>query len=110
MEHLKTLLFVLCLLCVTVILSLIVRSDPYDWQTTYGEEMTALVAFMEAEQAAEQGDAKAQFNLGVMYSDGRGVPQNDAEAVKWFRLAAEQGDASAQYNLGGVLPRPHGRL
>lgn len=84
------------------------RSDPYDWQTKYGEEMTALVAFMEAEQAAEQGDAKAQFNLGVMYSEGRGVPQNDAAAVKWFRLAAEQGDASAQYNLGGMYAEGRG--
>jgi len=35
-----------------------------------------------------------------MYANGRGIPQNDAEAVKWYRKAAEQGDASAQYNLG----------
>jgi hypothetical protein len=32
--------------------------------------------------AAAQGFAVAQFNLGVMYSDGQGVPQNDAEAVR----------------------------
>jgi TPR repeat protein len=49
--------------------------------------------------AAEQGDADAQSNLGFMYANGRGVPENDAEAVKWYRLAAEQGNASAQYNL-----------
>ena len=35
-----------------------------------------------------------------MYSDGRGVPQNYAEAARLYRLAAEQGDALAQYNLG----------
>ena len=35
-----------------------------------------------------------------MYSTGEGVPQNDAEAVKWLRLAAEQGVARAQYTLG----------
>jgi hypothetical protein len=35
-----------------------------------------------------------------MYSDGEGVPQDDKEAVKWFRLAAETGLAQAQYNLG----------
>ena len=35
-----------------------------------------------------------------MYQNGRGVPQDDAEAAKWFRLAAEQGDAEAQHNLG----------
>ena len=50
--------------------------------------------------SAEQGDAEAQNNLGFMYSIGKGVPQDDAEAVRWFRLAAEQGDAYAQYNLG----------
>ena len=35
-----------------------------------------------------------------MYATGEGVPQDDAEAVRWFRLAAEQGDARAQFNLG----------
>ena len=51
-------------------------------------------------QAAEQGNADAQFNLGVMYLDGDGVPQDDAEAMRWFRQAAEQGNAQAQTNLG----------
>ena len=49
---------------------------------------------------AEQGDANAQYNLGVMYGKGRGVPQDAAEAVKWYRLATEQGVAEAQTNLG----------
>ena len=49
---------------------------------------------------AEQGDADAQYNLGVMYDQGRGVAQDDAEAMRWWRLAAEQGLADAQYNLG----------
>tara|TARA_R110000765_G_scaffold324976_2_gene416497 strand:+ start:916 stop:1131 length:216 start_codon:yes stop_codon:yes gene_type:complete len=55
--------------------------------------------------AAEQGDADAQYNLGIMYDTGRGVPENDAEAVRWYRLAAEQGDANAQFNLGGMYRR-----
>jgi len=50
--------------------------------------------------AAEQGDATAQYNLGNCYYNGNGVPQNDSEAVNWFRKAAEQGHADAQYNLG----------
>ena len=41
-------------------------------------------------KAAEQGDAEAQFNLGLMYADGEGVPKDYAEAVKWYRKAAEQ--------------------
>ena len=50
--------------------------------------------------AAEQGHAKAQFYLGLMYRTGKGVPQDYVEAARWFRLAAEQGDAKAQYSLG----------
>ena len=49
---------------------------------------------------AEQGDAEAQYVLGLRYKDGVGVPQDDAEAIKWFRLAAEQGYATTQYILG----------
>ena len=49
---------------------------------------------------AEQGDVFAQYNLGVMYDTGEGVPEDAAEAVRWFRAAAEQGHARAQYNLG----------
>src|SRR5215831_606454 len=51
-------------------------------------------------KAAEQGNAQAQSNLGVMYQDGEGVPQSDTEAVKWYRKSAEQGNAYGQYNLG----------
>ena len=51
-------------------------------------------------QAAEQGDAAAQASLGFMYSEGRGVLKDDAEAVRWYRLAADQGFADAQLNLG----------
>ena len=49
---------------------------------------------------AEQGDADAQFDLGLAYYSGQGVPQDDKEAVKWFRKVAEQGNAKAQSNLG----------
>jgi TPR repeat protein len=56
--------------------------------------------FDETMAEANQGAAYAQFNLGVMYDFGMGVPENDAEAVKWYRKAADQGDAEGQYNLG----------
>ena len=49
---------------------------------------------------AEKGDASAQDNLGIMYKNGQGVPQDDKEAVKWYRMAAEQEDARAQTTLG----------
>ena len=49
---------------------------------------------------AEQGNSGAQYNLGLMYDNGRGVPENDKTAVKWFTKAAEQGHAKAQGSLG----------
>ena len=49
---------------------------------------------------AEQGDALAQYHLGVLYRKGRGVPQDDVQARQWYDKAAVQGHAKAQYNLG----------
>ena len=49
---------------------------------------------------AENGNALAQFNLGIMYNDGKGVPQDYVKAVIWYLSAAEQGVAFAQYSLG----------
>lgn len=46
------------------------------------------------------GHAPAQFNLGVMYANGQGVPQDYKVAVEWFGKAAQQGHTSAQNNLG----------
>ena len=62
-----------------------------------GDYETALREF---QPIAEQGNSSAQFNLGVMYDNGLGVPQDYKQAVKWYRLSAEQGNAGAQYNLG----------
>ena len=59
---------------------------------------------------AEQGDAKAQYNLGVMYENGQGVPQDYKTAVKWFTLAAEQGYDFAQFNLGLMYNNGEGVL
>ena len=52
------------------------------------------------EPLAEQGDAFAQFKLGVMYADGKGVKQNLKAAQDWYAKSADQGLADAQYNLG----------
>jgi len=56
---------------------------------------------------AEQGNAPAQYALGMRYSTGKGLPENYVEAVKWYRKAAEQGYAEAQNNLG--LMYRHGK-
>lgn len=49
---------------------------------------------------AHGGEARAQYDLGLMYDKGQGVPQSDAEAMRWYERAAEQGEPRAQYNLG----------
>ena len=58
-------------------------------------------------KAAEQGNADAQYDFGVLYANGKGgVPKDHAEALKWFRKAAEQGHAQAQFDL--VVPYAFG--
>ena len=66
------------------------------------------VAFEKWMPLAEQGDAYAQSNLGLMYAYGRGVTQDYKGAVKWYRLSAEQGNATAQYNLGTMYDNGQG--
>ena len=53
---------------------------------------------------ADQGDAPAQIGLGWMYRDGRGVAQDNAQALMWLRKAADRGDgyAQAQNDLGSM--------
>lgn len=60
------------------------------------------------QQLAEQGSANAQFNLGAMYDSGDGVPEDDAEAAKWYRKAADQGHVNAQFNLGVMYANGEG--
>ena len=55
---------------------------------------------VDEKKASEPEDAQAQFELGRRYFYGKGVPQDCAEAVRWFRKAAEQEHAEAQYYLG----------
>jgi TonB family protein len=76
-----------------------VADDMEDGQAAYlrGDYESALRLWR---PLAEQGNARAQNNLGVMYENGKGIPEDVAEAIKWYSLAAEQGYAGAQNNLG----------
>lgn len=49
---------------------------------------------------ADQGVAVAQYRLGILYAEGKGVEQNDATAFTWMQRAAAQGNADAQYDIG----------
>jgi len=54
---------------------------------------------------AEAGDANMQVLVGSIYDYGQGVPQDDAEAVKWYEMAANKGNAKAQYQIGAAYAR-----
>ena len=58
--------------------------------------------------SAAEGNEYAQYNLGHMYAEGQGVPQNYKEAFKWFRIAAEQGMPQAKKNLGYMYEKGQG--
>ncbi len=73
--------------------------------STKSDSATALTEWL---RLAEQGDAAAQNMLGMMYSEGVGVAENDAEALRWYRLAAEQNHANAQLALGGMYDAGEG--
>ena len=75
--------------------------------------LSALIPQTEANRcraAAEQGDADAQNNLGLMYVTGCGVNRDEAEAVRWYRKAAEQGNAHGQFGLGTMYEVGFGGL
>ena len=57
---------------------------------------------------ADQGNAVAQYKLGLMYYTGQGVPMDRVEAVKWYLKAAERGNARAQYDLGNIYSGGYG--
>ena len=72
-------------------------------------ELENLFAEMER-SGPRQGHASAQYNLGVMYANGEGVLKDEAEAVRWYRLAADQGLAISQLNLGVMYATGKGVL
>ena len=59
-----------------------------------------VVSLQDLRNLADHGDADAQWQLGILYHGGEGVPQDDAQAVQWFQRAADQGYVRAQATLG----------
>ena len=59
-------------------------------------------AVAELRPLAEQGDARAQHWLGIMYHLGKGVDRDDKQSIAWYLKAAEQGGVGAQTNLGSM--------
>jgi hypothetical protein len=58
--------------------------------------------------SAESGDARSELMIGLSYAMGRGVPQDDAMAIAWYRRAADHGSREAAANLGTMYARGRG--
>ena len=77
-----------------------VDKEAYTLAIEHGDYTTAMRVLR---PLAEQGLAAAQFNLGLLYANGQGVPKDDAQARQWYEKAAAQGHPEAQVNLGILL-------
>lgn len=55
---------------------------------------------------AELGQAEAQYGLGLLFEQGRGIGKDAAKAAEWYRRAAGQGYVKARFNLGVLLSTP----
>lgn len=67
-----------------------------------------LYAFDEFRALALNGDAAAQYRLGVMYTKGQGVAKDDKQAASWYLKAAEQDDTRAQFAIAERYARGKG--
>ena len=105
----KTLLTTFC-----PIFAVLLGSVEVSFSADYQKGLTAArsgnyaTALREFRVLAEQGHASAQYNLGLMYDNGRGVTQDYKESVKWYTKSVEQGHAEAQYNLGVMYGNGNG--
>ena len=63
---------------------------------------------MDLRQAAADGDARAQFEVAAIYTEGRALPQDYKAAAPWYERAAAQGFVPAQYRLGSLYESGNG--
>ena len=83
-------------------------SNPFDDASAAYERGDYVQGMKLFRQLAAQGHQWAQRRLGLIYAEGKGVPQDYQEAVKWYRLAAAQGNVPAQYSLGLAYEKGQG--
>ncbi len=69
------------------------------YQFGEGVPINRVLALQWYQQAAIQGNAMAQYNLGSMYLRGESIPESRSDAIRWFDLAARQGEPNAQFTL-----------
>ena len=95
-------------LCVLVLMASVSIADNFEDGVKAYESGDYTEAHRLILDIAKSGDARAQFNIGNMYNEGKGVTQDFKQAMKWYRLSAEQGYAMPQYNLGVMYDRGTG--
>jgi hypothetical protein len=97
-----------CLLAALLVGSSAVHADFNDGVAALltGDNETALKTFVPLAETSDH--AYAQYFLGRMYAEGRGVEVNPKDAAKWYRKAAEKGVQDAQFRLGGCYERGEG--
>jgi TPR repeat protein len=94
------LLKLIALVSVALFAPLAGQAAPYDDAIAASDQHDFVAARNLFAEAAQAGDARAQYNLGRMWLDGEGGPRDYVQAAKWSEKAAEQGIPAAQYNLG----------
>ena len=101
-------LLILPVLLLTLLVGTPASSADFQKGLTAAQSGDFATALREWKPLAKQGNALAQFSLGLMYDNGESVPQNYKTAVKWYKLAAEQGYDGAQYLLGDLYANGKG--
>ncbi|MBH89052.1 MAG: hypothetical protein CMF71_02315 [Magnetovibrio sp.] len=92
------------IICLTIVVLL--GSEEEGFSADFQEGLIAAqnanyaIALREFRTLAEQGHASAQYRLGLMYDNGRGVKQDSKESIRWYRKSVEQGHIGSRYTLG----------
>src|ERR1700758_375432 len=98
--------FILALAAATLVIVTLAAgpasADPLQDGKRYFQQADYTHALASWRPLANQGNAIAENNLGIMYLDGKGVPQNTSEAVRYLSLSAAAGSSLGQNNLGGL--------
>ena len=87
----------------SVVCATVIGGAVITWHLHKAKENERLVEDVRASRVgADHGDAIDELRLGSMYYSGQGLPQDYAEALRWYRKAADQEDAKAQYDIGSM--------
>jgi TPR repeat protein len=81
---------------------------PYGWLGVASNDVAVDASIEEVMEAAQRGVPTAQYRLGVMYAEGRGVLASDTKAANWWRAAAEQDHVASQSKLCGAYLQGQG--